>query len=224
MPAGGAIDIDGLGLATLQQLIQRELVQDPSDLYRLQLEQLVELDRFATKSAEKLFQRLQESRDRPLDRFLYALGIPQVGSATAELLAHEFNTLERLAEADEAELIRVEGVGASMAAEIHRFFAGAGGELARRLLDAGVRPQPVAAAPQGPLTGKTFVFTGSLERMSRPEAEELVRQLGGKATGGVSARTHYVVAGAAAGSKLEKAQRLKLQVLDEEAFFELLGR
>ncbi|MBJ7602014.1 MAG: NAD-dependent DNA ligase LigA [Candidatus Dormibacteraeota bacterium] len=220
----GAMDIDGLGLSTLQQLIQRELVQDPSDLYRLQVEQLIDLDRFAVKSAQKLFQRLQESRDRPLDRFLYALGIPQVGSATAELLAREFNTLERLAEADEAELINVEGVGASMAAEIHRFFAGTGGELARRLLDAGVRPQPVAAAPQGALSGKIFVFTGTLERMSRPEAEELVRQLGGKATGGVSARTHYVVAGEAAGSKLEKAQRLKLRVLDEEAFFALLGR
>ncbi len=220
----GAMDIDGLGLSTLQQLIERKLVQDPSDLYRLQVEQLLQLDRFAPKSAQKLFQRLRGSRDRPLDRFLYALGIPQVGSATAELLAREFHTLEGLKDAGEAELIKVEGVGASMAAEIERFFAGAGGELARRLVDAGVRPRPVAAAPLGPLTGKTFVFTGTLERMSRPEAEELVRHLGGKATGGVSARTDYVVAGEAAGSKLEKAQRLKLQVLDEEAFFALVGR
>lgn len=219
----GAMDIDGLGLSTLQQLIERKLVEDPSDLYRLSVEQLVQLERFATRSAEKLYLRLQDSRGRPLDRFLHALGIPQVGSATAELLAREFQTLDRLAEAGEDELMAVEGVGGSMAAEIRRFFAGTGGELARRLLTVGVRPQPVAAAPRGPLTGRSFVFTGSLERISRPEAEELVRQLGGKATGSVSARTDYVVAGDAAGSKLGKAQKLKLHILDEKAFFELIG-
>jgi DNA ligase (NAD+) len=221
----GAMDIDGLGPSTLTQLIDRELVKDPSDLYRLTLEQLLGLERFAQKSAENLFSRIEASRTPTLGRFLYALGIPEVGEATGMLLAGDFGSLERLRAASEEDLQRVEGVGPNMAGEIRTFFDGHGGELVDRLLEAGVRPQEEVHAPaEGPLAGKTVVFTGGMDRISRSEAEELVRSLGGKATGSVSARTDYVVAGPGAGTKLEKAQRLKLTILDEEGFLKLVGR
>jgi DNA ligase (NAD+) len=219
----GAMDIDGLGYSTLQELVERELVKDPSDLYRLTMEQLLSLERFAQKSAENLFKRIQDSRTPVLGRFLYALGIPQVGEATGTLLAAEFGRLEHLRSAGEQDLDAVEGIGPSMAREIALFFRGPGGELVDRLLEAGVRPQEAGPPADGPLTGKSFVFTGTLERITRTEAEELVSSLGGKAAGSVSSKTDYVVAGAAAGSKLERARRLKVPVIDEEDFFKLLG-
>ena len=222
--ARGAMDIDGMGTSTLQQLLQREMVREPADLYRLTLEDLKGLERYAEKSAQNLVQQLEASRTPPLGRFLYALGIPQVGEATADLLAGEFGSLERLRGASEEDLLRVEGVGPSMAREIRLFLDGHGGELIDHLLEAGVRPQEAEAPAEGPLTGRTFVFTGTLSRMTRPEAEELVRSLGGKAGSGVSSKTDYLVAGEAAGSKLEKAQRLKVAVLTEDEFLALAGR
>jgi DNA ligase (NAD+) len=220
----GGLNIDGLGYSTLNQLINRGLVEDPSDFYRLTVEQVESLDRFARKSAENLVQAIEGSRTPPLVRLLSALGIPQVGEATAELLAAEFGSLERLREASEEQLQAVEGVGPNMAREIRAYFQGRGSELVRRLLDAGVRPEaPESPAEDGPLAGKTVVFTGTLERISRPEAEAMVRSLGGKAAGSVSARTDFVVAGPGAGSKLERAQKLKVSVLSEEEFFELAG-
>jgi DNA ligase (NAD+) len=219
----GAMDIDGLGYSTLQQLVDKELVKDPSDLYRLTMEDLLGLERFAQKSAENLFNGIQASRTPVLGRFLYALGIPQVGEATGTLLAAEFGRLERLRAASEEDLDAAEGIGPSMAGEIALFFRGPGGELLDRLLEVGVRPQEAGPAAAGPLTGKSFVFTGTLERIPRTEAEELVRRLGGKATGSVSSKTDYLVFGPGAGSKLDKARRLKVEVMDEEAFFVLLG-
>ena len=219
----GAMNVDGLGYSTLQQLIDKNLVEAPSDLYRLTVDQLVELDRFAQKSAENLYAQIQGSRTQTLGRFLYGLGIPQVGEATAVLLAGEFGTLDRLRSATEQELLRVEGVGPSMAREIRHFFDGPGGELMDRLLQAGVRPQEGVQRAEGPLSGKAFVFTGTLSRMTRDEAEQLVRSLGGKPTGSVSSKTAYVVAGEGSGSKLEKAQRLKVPVLTEDEFLEMVG-
>ena len=222
----GAMDIDGMGPSTLTQLMDRKLVEDPSDLYRLTLEQVLELDRFAQKSAENLIAGIERSRTPTLGRLLYALGIPEVGEATGILLARDLGTLERIRAAAEDELEAVEGVGPSMAAEIRAFFDGHGGELVDRLLEVGLKPreEPRPAVADGPLAGKSVAFTGGLERMQRGEAEELVRSLGGKPTGSVTSRTDYVVAGPGAGSKLEKAQRLKLTVLDEQAFFEMIGR
>ena len=218
----GGLNIDGLGYSTLNQLINRGLVEDPSDFYRLTVEQVESLDRFARKSAENLIQAIEGSRMPPLARLLSALGIPQVGEATAELLAAEFGSLERVRDASEEQLQAVDGVGPSMAREIRAYFQGRGSELVRRLLDAGVRPEaPEAPAADGPFAGKTVVFTRTLERISRPEAEALVRSLGGKAAGSVSARTDFVVAGPGAGSKLERAQKLKVSVLSEVEFFEL---
>ena len=220
----GALNIEGLGYATLNQLIEKGWVKDPSDLYRLTKEQVIELDGFADKSAQNLLDRLQESKTPPLGRFLYALGIPQVGEATAELLAADFGSLAKLRDSSEEDLVRVEGVGPNMAHEVRRYFQGHGGELVGRLLEAGVQPQAAEAVGDGPLKGKTFVFTGTLEVMDRPDAEALVRRLGGKAAGSVSSKTDYVVAGPGAGSKLEKAQRLKVAVLDEQEFLKLVGK
>ena len=221
---GAVMDIEGLGYATLTQVIDRGMVEDPSDLYRLNRDQLVELDGFADKSAQNLVDRIAASNRPELGRFLYALGIPQVGGATADVLAADFGNIEVLRSATEEDLQRVEGVGPNMAREVHMYFQGPGGELVTKLLAAGVEPQAVEAVGDGPFSGKTFVFTGTLETISRPDAEALVRKLGGKAAGSVSSKTDYVVAGPGAGSKLEKAQKLKLTILDEEQFKALLPR
>ena len=216
------MDIDGLGYATLSQVIDRGMVEDPSDLFRMSKEQVMELDGFADKSAQNLVDRIAASRRPELGRLLYALGVPQVGEATAQLLAAEFGGIERLRDATEEDLRVVEGVGPNMAHEVHAYFNGHGTELVARLLSAGVAPQAAEAIGEGPFTGKTFVFTGTLESMSRPDAEALVRKLGGKAAGSVSSKTDYVVAGPGAGSKLERAQKLKLTILDEHGFVNLL--
>jgi DNA ligase (NAD+) len=218
----GAMNVDGLGYATLSQVIDRGMVEDPSDLYRLTKEQVVQLDGFADKSAQNLLDRVTESKRQPLGRFLYALGIPQVGEATAVLLAADFGTIEKLRSATEEDLQRVEGVGPNMAREVFLYFHGRGGQLVDKLLAVGVEPQAEEVVGDGPFTGKTFVFTGTLDTISRPDAEELVRKLGGKAAGSVSAKTDYVVAGPGAGSKLQKAQKLKLNILDEQQFLHLL--
>jgi DNA ligase (NAD+) len=220
----GALNVEGLGYATLTQIIDRKWAEDPSDLYRLTKEQAMELEGFADKSAQNLIDRIAESKRPLLGAFLYALGIPQVGQATADLLAAEFGSIERLRTAGEEDLLRVEGVGPNMAREVHLYFAGKGGELVGRLLKVGVEPQAVEAPGEGPLTGKTFVFTGTMETMSRPDAEALVRKLGGKAASAVSAKTDYVVAGPGAGSKLDRAQKLKLEILDEEQFLALVPK
>ncbi len=220
----GALNIEGLGYATVGQVIDRGWVEDPSDLYRLSKEQVVQLDGFAEKSAQNLIDRIADSRRPQLGRFLYSLGIPQVGETTAELLAAEFGSVARLRHATEEDLLKVEGIGPNMAREVHLYFQGHGGELVAKLLAAGIEPQSVEAPGEGPLTGKTFVFTGTLETMSRPDAEALVRRLGGKAASSVSSKTTYVVAGPNAGSKLEKAQKLKLAILDEEQFLALVPK
>src|SRR5258708_2453094 len=212
----GALNIEGLGYATLDQLIKREWVEDPSDLYRLTKDQVVQLDGFAEKSAKNLVDRLAESRRPQLGRFLNALGIPQVGEATADLLAGDFGTIENLRAANEEDLQRVEGVGPNMAREVHLYFEGHGGELVGKLLAAGVEPQAVEAPGEGPLTGKTFVFTGTLETMSRPDAEALVRKLGRKAASAVCSETDYVVAGPGAGAKLKKANKPQVPVPDAQ--------
>ena len=218
------MDIEGFGYATVSQVIDRGIVEDPSDLFRLSKDQIKELEGFADKSAQNLVDRIAASRRPELWRLLYALGIPQVGEATAMLLANDFGTIERLRDATEEVLQRVEGVGPNMAREVHMYFQGPGAELASKLLDVGVEPQAVEVVADGPLTGKTFVFTGTLETMSRPDAEAIVRKLGGKAAGSVSSKTDYVVTGPGAGSKLEKAQKLKLNILDEEQFKALLPK
>jgi len=221
-----AMDIDGLGEKIIDQLMENGLVRSIPDLYRLTEADLLPLERFAEKSAANLVGAIQRSKTVPLHRFIYALGIRYVGEATAQLLAQHFESLDRLAQASEEELLQIEGIGPQVARSIREFFQK---EKNRRMLkelaELGVKPlPPEKPAAAGALAGKTFVFTGALERFSREEAKALVTARGGKVSSSVSAKTDYVVAGAEPGSKLARAKELGVTVLDEAAFLELLER
>jgi DNA ligase (NAD+) len=219
----GSLDIEGLGYATLQQLIDRKLVNDPADLYHLTKEQLLTLEGFADKSAQNLLDRIAASKSTTLLRFLSALGINHVGWTMAGLLADHFGTIDRLQAASVDDLRAISGVGPTVAEEVHEYFQRPESRrLIERLLGAGIEiKQPERR--EGPLTGKTFVLTGTLSSLTRGQAEERIKALGGAIGSGVSRKTDYLVAGADPGSKLEKAQRLKVPILDEAAFLELLG-
>jgi len=220
-----ALDVEGLGTKIIDQLVEDELVRSPADLYALTLEQLAELDRMGEKSAAKLVAALEHSKDTTLARFLYALGIRDVGEATAAALASHFGKLETLLQADEAAIQEVPDIGPIVAAHVHHFFQqDHNREVIAELRKRGVKwleqkPRTVVA---GHLTGKTFVITGTLDSMSRDEAGDRIVALGGKVSGSVSKKTAYVVVGAEAGSKLQKAQELGVPILDEAAFLKLL--
>ena len=223
-----AMNVEGIGPAQVEQLVDRGLVKDPADLYALTLEQLLPLERMGKTLAQKILRNIEASRQVPLARLIFALGIRHVGEHVAELLATHFHTLDTLEAASEEEIREVPGIGPEIAASVARFFADPQTrQLLERLRAAGVQPQAPEAVPaapaDNPIAGKTFVFTGTLAQMTRPDAEALVKSLGGRATGSVSAKTDYVVAGEGAGSKLEKAQALGITVLTEEEFRALAG-
>ncbi|MDG4553518.1 MAG: NAD-dependent DNA ligase LigA [Candidatus Competibacter sp.] len=222
-----AMDIDGLGDKLVEQLIERGLVHDPADLYALDAATLTGLERMGAKSAANLIDALERSKTTTLERFLYSLGIREVGEATARALARYLGTLEALMAADEARLLQVPDVGPVVAAAIRAFFQEPHNqEVLARLLAAGVRwPAPAAqAVADESLAGKIFVLTGSLESLTRDQASERLRALGAKVAGSVSKKTDYVVAGSDAGSKLDKARELGVQVLDEAGLLRLLGK
>jgi DNA ligase (NAD+) len=219
-----AMNVEGFGYATLEQLIQTQTLRDPSDLYHLTKAQLLDLEGFADKSAQNLLDRIEASKSATLARFLLALGIPHVGETMASILAENFGAIDRLLEADIEQLRAVGGVGPIVAEEVHEYFQRPEARrLIQRLLDAGIRVKPPQRR-EGPLAGKTFVITGTLSSMTRGEAEERIKALGGSAGSTVSKKTDYLVVGADPGSKLEKARRLKVPVLDEAAFLELVGQ
>jgi len=220
-----AMDIEGLGEKLVAQLVETRGVTDPSALYRLSAEELVELDRMGEKSAASLLAEIDASKRRPLARFVNALGVSNVGESTSRDLARHFGTLARIRAATVEELMQVPDVGEVVAASIRAFFDE---ERNQRVLDAlaaaGVDPIPEAPPKtDGPFAGKTVVFTGNLETMTREEAQELVRRLGGKASGSVSKKTSLVVAGPAAGTKLDKARELKVPIVDEAEFRRMAG-
>jgi len=224
----GGLDIEGLGERTAVQLVERGLVRHLPELYDLTPEQLADLEGFAEKSAAKLHEAIQASREPELPRFLYALGIPEVGGAVARQLARHFGTFERLRDATPEALTEVDGIGEVMAHAIHDFFREKHTQqVLDELVGERVRPQAerTETAPAGAATldGLTFVFTGSLTRFTREQAEELVQRLGARASGSVSKKTSVLVAGESAGSKLAKAQDLGVTVLDEEGFLAFLG-
>ncbi len=224
-----AIDIDGLGSKLIDQLVESDppLVRSPADLYTLTAEQLAALDRMGEKSAENLVNAIEDSKkNATLPRFLYALGIRDVGEATAAALANHFGSLKELQAATEEQIQEVPDVGPVVASHAYRFFQEKHNRDVLTALTKHVQLQAQArkaAKGEGPLAGKTFVLTGSLDSMSRDEASDRIVALGGKVAGSVSKKTSYVVAGAEAGSKLAKAQELGVEVLDEKAFLELLA-
>jgi DNA ligase (NAD+) len=220
-----ALDIEGLGDKLVEQLVERDWVRNPADLFALDATTLAELERMGTKSAAKLVAALEQGKTTTLARFLYALGIREVGEATALALAEHFGGLEALMAADEETLRQVPDVGPVVAAAIRAFFQEPHNqEVIARLRAAGVRwietaPQPVGAQP---LAGKIFVLTGALDSLTRDQAADRLRALGAKVSGSVSKKTDYVVAGRDPGSKLDKARELGLAVLDEAGLLALL--
>ena len=222
-----AMDIEGLGDKVVAQLVERGTVRSPADLYGLGAADLQSLERMGEKSAANLIAALERSKQTTLPRLLYALGIREVGEATALALARHFGDLDALIEAadDHPEQIeRVADVGPVVAAHVHAFFAAPEHRaLIGRLRDAGVTWAPFAARPADlPLTGQTFVLTGTLAGMTREQAQEALSALGAKVSGTVSKKTRYVVAGEAPGSKLEKARALAIPILDEAGLRQLL--
>ena len=221
-----ALDIEGLGDKLIEQLVEHDVVRTPADLYALTATQLAELERMGEKSAGNLVAAIDRSRRTTLPRLLYGLGIREVGEATALSLARHFGTLERLMSADEAAIQQVPDVGPVVAAHVAAFFAS---DDHRRVIKA-LREQgvtwPDISAPRGApgLSGRTFVITGTLAAMTREQAEEALTARGAKVSGSVSRKTSFVIAGSEAGSKLAKARKLGVAVLDEPQFLELLER
>jgi DNA ligase (NAD+) len=218
----GALDIEGLGERTVDQLVDQDLVRDPADLYDLTIEALLPLEGMAEKSAGNLVRAIQGSKDAPLERLVTALGIRHVGGTVARLLAERFRSLQAMAEADEEMLLEIPGIGPEIAASVVAFFRSREGKsLARRLTERGVkgRPpeRPSRAAAEGPFAGKTFVLTGTLE-LPREEAERRIRAAGGKVTSSVSKKTDAVIVGEDAGSKRDKARALGVDTWDEARF------
>jgi len=221
-----ALDIEGLGDKLVDQLVDGGLVSNLADLYRLQLDALAGMDRMAEKSAQNLLDALAKSRQTTLPRFLFGLGIRHVGEATAKELARHFGQLDAIMAASEDALLQVADIGPIVAHSIHTFFAQAHNrEVVQALRDAGVHwTEGDALAPtEMPLAGLTVVLTGTLSSMGRDEAKDKLEALGAKVAGSVSKKTSYVVAGAEAGSKLEKAQALGVPVLDEHGLQQLLS-
>jgi DNA ligase (NAD+) len=239
----GGMDIDGMGWAVLSQLLQRGMVKRRGDFFRLTVEDLESLDRFARKSAENLHGAIRKARRRPLERLIASLGIPQVGWTTAIELAHWLAAevppgddwlvgaaalLRTIAAEGPERFLELDGVGPTLSAALASWFApgGPGEGVLEDLADAGVEvelPAPRAAVAEGPLAGKTVVVTGTIEGYSREEAEAAVRAAGGKPGGSVSRKTDYVVAGPGAGSKLAKAEELGVAILDADGFRRLLA-
>ncbi len=220
-----AMDIDGLGEKLIDQLVELDWVKTPADLFRLDAERLATLPRMAQKSSEKLVAALEKAKSTTLPRFIFALGIREVGEATAANLARHFGTLDALMAAEQADLEAVEDVGPVVAAHVYTFFRQEHNrETIEALRELGVSwaEETIGERPQ-PLAGQTWVLTGSLESMTRDEGKERLQALGAKVAGSVSKKTTGVVAGEAAGSKLAKAQELGVEVLDEAAFLERLA-
>jgi len=221
-----AMDIQGLGGRLVEQLVEKGMVKTVADLYALKRDELADLERMAEKSAQNLLNEIDKSKNTTLGRFLHALGIPQVGEATAELLATHFGTLEVIMNANRDTLEQVPGIGPAMADDIEAFFREKHNrDVIAKLQKSGVhwpRVKPRVAGEQ-PLAGKTFVLTGTLSSMSRDEAKKRIQSLGGKVSGSVSQKTNYVVVGEEPGSKADKARELNVEMIDEKTFVKLIG-
>ena len=220
-----AMAIDGLGEAVARQLIDKGLVHTVADLYTLTREQILTLDKFKAKSAGNLLAAIENSRKNNLDKLVFGLGIRNIGDKAAALLAEHFGSMEKLRQASAEQVSSIDGFGGVMAQSVVEFFAKEGtGDLLEHLAQAGVNMEWHGEKKGTALAGKTVVVTGTLPTLSRQEAEALIVRSGGKASGSVSRRTAYVLAGEAAGSKLTKAQTLGIPVIDEAEFFRIIGQ
>jgi DNA ligase (NAD+) len=220
-----AMDIEGLGDKLVQQLVDKDMVKTVADIYHLKKDELANLERMAEKSAQNLLEQIKKSKDTTLARFLHALGIPQVGEATAQLLADQFGSIDEIMDADRETLEQIHGIGPAMAEDISSFFHEKHNRgVIRDLLEAGIHwPKPARVKKSSALAGKTFVLTGGLSTMTRDEAKRRLQELGAKIAGSVSKKTDYVIVGEEPGSKADKARELGVTMLNEKEFLKLLG-
>lgn len=218
-----AMDIDYVGPSLIQQLYDKKFISNPVDLYRLTIEDLLQLDLIKEKSATNIYTAIQESKTRPLNRLLTALGIRHVGKETADILAGEFSTIDELAAAELVTLSKIEGIGEIIAKSIYDFFRNEYNiKLIAELKDLGVNPVAKIKPKSDKLAGKIFVLTGTLQNMTRDEASAIIKSHGGKTSSSVSKKTSYVLAGENAGSKLDKAKDLGVIILTEKDFLEMI--
>jgi DNA ligase (NAD+) len=221
-----ALNVEGLGVKIIEQMVDRGLIKDYADLYRLTQDQILTLERMGSKLASNILTAIQNSKKTKLDRLIFALGILHVGEQIAKLLANEFSTLEELARAPAEKLTAIKGIGEEIASSIVKFFQQEGNlKVIQKLKEHGVEYPPRPARPKArdlKLQGKNFVFTGGLNKLSRSEAESKLEALGGRSSSSVSKKTDFVVAGEDAGSKLEKARALGVKIISEDEFLELL--
>jgi len=220
------MDIENLGPALIEQLVEAGLVKNFADLYRLKMSDLLTLERMAEKSASNVIDAIEESKARPLWRFIAALGIRHIGGQTAEILADYFGSLEALINADQEKLQTIDQIGPTMAKSVYEYFRDPNNRsVVERLLDAGVKPQRAAGLRRSDkLAGKTIVVTGELENFTRQQVEQEIKQAGGKPSSSVSKKTDFVLAGKNAGSKLDKALKLGVKVISELEFLKMLGK
>lgn len=222
-----ALDIEGLGSKLIEQLVAMGRIKTPADIFRLEKDELVEMERMGEKSADNLLKSIETSKQTTLSRFLYGLGIREVGEATANALASHYGKLEAIMSASEEDLQTVPDVGPVVASRMQAFFSESHNlDVIRSLKGSGVRwteSEPALIAEDGPLTGKTFVLTGTLAGMTRDEAKDRIQAAGGKVTGTVSKKTDFVVYGDNPGSKLTKAQKLAVETIDQTGLEKLLG-
>ena len=221
----GAMDIRGLSYARIEQLVNEGLVKDPGDLYGLSREQLLELEGYADKGADALISAIQSSKSQPLNRLLSALGIRHVGSIAAQVLAQHFGTMDALMQASADDILNIRGIGSTIANGVAAYFSDpAGKRLIEKMRGYGLNfTEPRAVAAGGALSGKTVVITGTLPTMSRTKATELIESAGGRVTGSVSKSTDFLLAGEEAGSKLDKAKSLGVEVIDEAELLRRIG-
>jgi DNA ligase (NAD+) len=229
------MNIDGLGEKTIAQLTDKGMVSDPADLYGLSLEDLLKLDKIEEKSATNLIRAIESGKKTTLAKFIFALGIRHVGEHIAQILANHFGDLEQIKEATREDLeyrkgkkgtldTGVKGIGAEIAISIVSYFEDESNQRnIKRLLEAGVHLEGISPPSQSPMSGKTFVITGTLHSMERSEAKELIMRKGARLSSSLSNSTDYLIVGESPGSKLKKAEQLGVSVCDEDEFLRLLG-
>jgi len=219
-----AMDIEGLGVKLIDQLVDKGLIKDVADIYYIKKEQLIALERMADKSAQNIIDAMEASKTKPLSKFLYALGIRHVGETTAEDLARRFSRLDDFFHLSEEDLMELEGIGPEVSASVYQFFRDKKNkESIERLKKAGVKVIEPKVKEKGKLAGKTFLFTGALKSFGRDEARNLVESLGGMTASSLSKKVDFVVVGEDPGSKIDKAKELGIKILTEEEFKKMIS-